>query len=108
MIKSGIRYSTPPSPDQVPAEAFEALLAQGAPRKRSVTIAGHRTSVSLEHPFWEQLGAAAAERGRSLNALIAEIDARRARAHAGLGLSGALRLYVLARLLRRSDLSSSS
>ncbi len=59
-------------------------------RKRSVVIAGHKTSVSLEEPFWNGLGDIAAERGISLNRLIAEID----RGRAG-NLSSAIRVYVL-------------
>jgi predicted DNA-binding ribbon-helix-helix protein len=62
-------------------------------RKRSVRIAGHRTSVSLEAPFWEALQGLAAQRGLPLAALIAEIDA----AHAGANLSSALRVFVLER-----------
>lgn len=58
--------------------------------KRSVRIAGHMTSVSLEEPFWDMLRKIAAQEKRSLNALIADIDARR-----GTNLSSALRLYVL-------------
>lgn len=58
--------------------------------KRSVTIAGHTTSVSLEAPFWDILKAIAAAEGRSLAALIADIDEKR-----GTNLSSALRLYVL-------------
>ena len=61
--------------------------------KRSVTIRGHRTSVSLEAPFWEALKDIAAAEGRSLAGLIAEID----EASAG-NLSSALRVYVLKRL----------
>jgi predicted DNA-binding ribbon-helix-helix protein len=62
--------------------------------KRSVAIAGHRTSVSLEEPFWEALNAIAREGGRTLPALIAEIDGAR-----GAGnLSSALRVFVLATL----------
>lgn len=59
--------------------------------KRSVTIAGHRTSVSLEAEFWEALKAIAAERGVALAALMAEIDAGRGRR----ALSSALRVYTL-------------
>ena len=59
-------------------------------RKRSVTIAGHRTSVSLEAPFWSALKEMAAERGISLSALIEEID----RGRAG-NLSSAIRVFVL-------------
>ena len=61
--------------------------------KRSVTIRGHRTSVSLEAPFWEALKDIAAAEGRSLAGLIAEID----EASAG-NLSSVLRVYVLKRL----------
>ncbi len=45
--------------------------------KRSVLIAGHQTSISLEPMFWRALEAAARERGRPLNRLVAEIDAER-------------------------------
>jgi predicted DNA-binding ribbon-helix-helix protein len=65
-------------------------------RKRSVTIAGHRTSVSLEPQFWEALRSLAAARGIALGALIAEID----RGRDG-NLSSALRLHVLETLQRR-------
>ena len=47
------------------------------PVKRSLTIRGHRTSVSLEDPFWEAFREIAAERGQGLNELAAEIDAAR-------------------------------
>ena len=60
--------------------------------KRSVAVAGHRTSVSLEAPFWDELQAIARERGRSAQSLIAEIDAGRA----GQNLSSAIRVFVLA------------
>lgn len=62
--------------------------------KRSVTLAGHRTSISLEAAFWHRLQQLAAERGRSLNALVAEIDAART-ASGGGSLSGAIRVWVL-------------
>ena len=58
-------------------------------KKRSVVIAGHRTSISLEDEFWADLVAVAARRGVSLNALVKEIDAARAG-----NLSSALRLFV--------------
>ncbi|MBV9077536.1 MAG: ribbon-helix-helix domain-containing protein [Methylobacteriaceae bacterium] len=59
--------------------------------KRSVTIAGHRTSVSLEGPFWSALGRIAKARGLSVQALVAEIDGSRGRNN----LSSAIRVYVL-------------
>ncbi len=61
--------------------------------KRSVTIAGHRTSVSLEAEFWQALADIAAESKRPLARLIVEIDKREGRAK---NLSSALRLFVLA------------
>jgi predicted DNA-binding ribbon-helix-helix protein len=59
--------------------------------KRSLTISGHRTSISIEEAFWRRLKALAAARGRSLGATIAEIDAQRGEAN----LSSAIRVYVL-------------
>ena len=60
-------------------------------RKRSLTIAGHRTSIALEPEFWDGLEALAAHRGLRLAALIEEIDALRE----GPNLSSALRVAVL-------------
>jgi predicted DNA-binding ribbon-helix-helix protein len=59
--------------------------------KRSLTIAGHRTSVALEPEFWQKLEAMAAERGVTAAALIAEIDQGRESPN----LSSALRVAVL-------------
>jgi predicted DNA-binding ribbon-helix-helix protein len=59
--------------------------------KRSVSIAGHGTSVSLEEAFWEALRDIARARGSSVQALIGEIDSRRA----GQNLSSAIRVFVL-------------
>ncbi len=70
-------------------------------RKRSVTIDGHRTSISLEDAFWVELSAIAAARNLSLNALVAEIDRLRV-AQAMGNLSSALRLHVLAELKART------
>jgi predicted DNA-binding ribbon-helix-helix protein len=61
-------------------------------RKRSLTIAGHRTSLALEQPFWDGLDAMARVRGVSVPALIAEIDDGRG----AESLSSAVRLAVLA------------
>lgn len=63
-----------------------------ANRKRSVTIRGHRTSFSVEDAFWDCLKRMARERGLSLSALIAEIDAGRTESD---NLSSCLRLAVL-------------
>ena len=63
-------------------------------RKRSVLIAGHATSLTLEEEFWQALRAVAAQRGQSLNALVAAIDAARATEPSG-NLSSALRVFIL-------------
>jgi predicted DNA-binding ribbon-helix-helix protein len=65
--------------------------------KRSVAIAGHRTSVSLEAPFWDALKDIAAARGASVQALVGEIDAGRG----GANLSSAIRVFVLREVRRR-------
>ena len=67
-------------------------------RKRSITIRGHQTSVTLEDPFWQELVALAAARQQSLSALVAEVD--RARGDRS-NLSSALRLHVLEALKRK-------
>ena len=67
-------------------------------RKRSVSIRGHRTSYSLEQPFFDELLAIAAARQIPLAALIAEIDASRPRE---ANLSSALRLFVLGEAKRK-------
>ena len=59
--------------------------------KRSVVIAGHKTSISLEDAFWECLRRIANERGQTLSTLVASIDEDRQRAN----LSSAIRLFVL-------------
>ncbi len=67
--------------------------------KRSVSLAGHRTSVALEPLFWAQLDAAAKRRGMALAALVAEIDA--GRADPAIPLASALRVFALAEAQRR-------
>ncbi|WP_085817017.1 ribbon-helix-helix domain-containing protein [Roseovarius halotolerans] len=62
------------------------------PVKHSLTLHGHRTSVSLEDEFWQAFRAIAAARGQPLNALAAEIDAARG---VDTGLASAIRLFVL-------------
>ncbi len=69
-------------------------------RKRSVSIRGHRTSFSLEQPFFDEIVRIAATRGTTLAALVAEIDATRAR---DTNLSSALRIHVLDWLKRPAD-----
>ena len=65
--------------------------------KRSLTIAGHRTSLSLEPEFWEALKQAASADKKSLAALVGEIDAGRD----GRNLSSAIRVWVFSRSLHR-------
>lgn len=73
-------------------------MAQCAPpKKRSVLIAGHATSISLEPVFWSALEAAARERGVPLNALVAEIDAARLDAREPPNLTSAIRQWLFAR-----------
>ena len=69
------------------------------PVKRSVLIAGHPTSISLEPVFWHALEVAAADSGRPLNALVAEIDAARLEVVATPNLTSAIRQWLLARAL---------
>lgn len=65
--------------------------------KRSLTISGHRTSLSLEPEFWVALKAAAIAERKSLAALVGEID----RTRGGRNLSSALRVWVLNRVSRK-------
>ncbi len=66
----------------------------GRPVKRSLTLRGHRTSVSLEDEFWRAFRDIAREDGRTINDLAAEIDAARPPA---TGLASAIRVFVLRR-----------
>ena len=72
--------------------------AVSAERKRSLTIAGHRTSVSLEEPFLDALKEIAAAEGLTVAALIVQIDSGREYGN----LSSALRLHVLAHYRKRA------
>ncbi len=62
------------------------------PQKHSLTLHGHRTSVSLEPEFWQSFQDIAKERGMALNALAAEVDEGRGMDR---GLASAIRVYVL-------------
>jgi len=66
-------------------------MSDSRPAKRSLTLRGHRTSVSLEDAFWKEFCAIAARQGQPINALAAEIDAARD----DIGLASAIRLFVL-------------
>ena len=71
--------------------------AYAPPKKRSVLIAGHQTSISLEPMFWNALDAAAKERGCPVNALVAEIDAARLYADQPPNLTSAIRQWLFER-----------
>jgi predicted DNA-binding ribbon-helix-helix protein len=68
------------------------------PVKRSVEIAGHKTSISLEPVFWDMLKVAAAREGVPLNAIVARIDAERLEAEVRPGLASAIRVWLASRL----------
>ena len=70
------------------------------PVKRSLTLRGHRTSVSLEDAFWQEFRRAAAARGQTINGLAAEIDAARG---TEAGLASAIRVFVLCDLQARAN-----
>ena len=69
----------------------------GVPTKRSVLIAGHQTSISLEPMFWRALEAEAQKRGCFLNALVAEIDVLRLEADEPPNLTSAIRQWLFER-----------
>ena len=66
------------------------------PVKRSMTIAGHQTSISLEPLFWDLLKIASEERGLPINALVAQIDVERLGSNTPCGLASAIRLWLAA------------
>ncbi|NLR69393.1 ribbon-helix-helix domain-containing protein [Novosphingobium sp. ERN07] len=73
------------------------------PVKRSVEIAGHKTSISLEPLFWDMLRDAAVAEGVPVNALVAQIDADRIVSKTPPGLAGAVRIWLVTRLLAEPD-----
>jgi predicted DNA-binding ribbon-helix-helix protein len=75
-------------------------VSDARPRKRSLTLAGHRTSVSLEDAFWVALTEMARREGLSVNALAARIDRERG---VSAGLASALRVAVLRDAQTRGD-----
>jgi predicted DNA-binding ribbon-helix-helix protein len=72
-------------------------MTSSGPVKRSVMIAGHATSISLEPVFWDALREAAAEEGLPLNALVARIDAERVEAAETANLASAIRVWLFER-----------
>jgi len=73
------------------------------PVKRSITIAGHQTSISLEPLFWALLEQCAVDRALPLSALVAEIDALRITAEEPPNLASALRSWLLGECLRTHE-----
>ena len=69
------------------------------PKKRSLTLDGHRTSVSIEEDFWCEFVRLSGDQGKSINALAVEIDHIRG---LNVGLASAIRLFVLAHSLGRA------
>jgi predicted DNA-binding ribbon-helix-helix protein len=69
--------------------------SSGGLQKRSMRIAGHRTSLALEHEFWSALERIARSRSQTLPVLIASIDERRGRASPDASLASAVRVFVL-------------
>lgn len=72
----------------------------GRPVKRSLTLKGHRTSVSLEDEFWKEFRRISEIKSLPINALAAEIDVNRA---TDIGLASAIRLYVLKTIKAERD-----
>lgn len=75
-------------------------MAHTRPIKRSLTLRGHRTSVSLEDIFWDAFRRYAEQDDRTINGLAAEIDAARG----DIGLASAIRIYVFERALNSDHL----
>ncbi|SDE91768.1 ribbon-helix-helix domain-containing protein [Limimaricola pyoseonensis] len=72
-------------------------MSDGRPVKRSLTLRGHRTSVSLEDVFWRAFRDIAGAEGKTINGLAAEIDEGRG----DVGLASAIRVFVLRRFMDR-------
>ena len=66
-------------------------MNSGRPVKHSLTLRGHRTSVSLEDAFWQAFREIAREEGKTINGLAADLDEMRG----DVGLASAIRVYVL-------------
>ena len=90
-----LNRALPGAPEKSESGGSRSIEASATVRvvKRSVVIAGHRTSVSLEDAFWRALKRIAAQDGLSLAALVARVDNARGEAN----LSSALRVFALER-----------
>ena len=73
------------------------------PVKRSIAIAGHKTSISLEPVFWDMLKAAAEEADLPVSALVAQIDAERIQSDTPPGLASAIRVWLVANSQSKLD-----
>lgn len=87
---------------EAPPEGFHG------PVKRSVTIAGHPTSISLEPPFWVALEDAARAEGLPLNALVAQIDHLRISEVDPPNLASAIRSWLFSRLVSQASIENHS
>ena len=67
-------------------------MLNNRPKKRSLTLNGHKTSVSLEDPFWDYFCKLAVKRNQSLNALASDIDLKR---QSNIGLASSIRIFCL-------------
>ena len=85
---------------EMKSEVIRDLASQAVSKKRSVIVGGHRTSVSLEPIFWDQLRTFAAQRRITVNELVTEIDQQRSGS-----LTSAIRVFVL-ESVRKSGSSS--
>jgi predicted DNA-binding ribbon-helix-helix protein len=86
-----VTIQSPSRGHMVPMAHWREKVLKSPVSKRSIIIAGHKTSVSLEDEFWNSLKEIARERGMTLGALVAAIDADRQH----VNLSSAIRLFVL-------------
>ena len=77
------------------------VTVPSGPLKRSMMIAGHATSISLEPVFWEALRAAAEEEAVPLSALVARIDAERVEAPQPPNLASAIRVWLFERAIAK-------
>jgi len=74
-----------------------SVSSAGRPQKHSFTVAGHRTSISLERAFWDEFRAIAERQGLAVSQLLEQVD----RSRGDIGLSSAVRVFVLHDVLAR-------
>jgi len=87
-------------------EGMETPSPFHPPVKRSLAIAGHKTSISLEPLFWEMLRDAAAREGLAVAALVARIDAERIKSPTPPGLASAIRVWLVVNLRHEKPLGA--